>query len=374
VRIDAMTSNQPPSVSLTMPNDGATFVAPATITVSAAASDVDGTVTRVDFYEGGTLVGSDTSSPFTIAWSDVAAGSDTLTAVATDDDGATTTSAPVTVTVTGGNQPPTVSLTAPEDGASYTAPATLTITADAADPDGTVARVDFYAGSTLIGSDTASPFTITWSDVSANSYTLTAAAADDEGATTTSAPVAVTVTAANHPPTVSLTGPAPGATYTAPATITIGADASDAEGDVSRVDFYNGATLIASDAVAPFTIDWQNVPAGSYSLMAVAVDTAGATTTSAPRTVTVDKPPAERRWNATFGASTDHDLLVNSICRRSSPPEPIRRRRRRSPRRLCSDRTAGRGNISGDGERGRTRRRLTQRADHVRALTRHRTA
>jgi hypothetical protein len=92
-------SNQPPSVSLTAPANGATFTAPATITVDATASDADGTIARVDFYRDSTLIGSDTSSPYSVTWSSVPAGSHTLTAVARDNDGATTTSSARTVTV-----------------------------------------------------------------------------------------------------------------------------------------------------------------------------------------------------------------------------------------------------------------------------------
>lgn len=191
---NASAPNEPPSASLTAPANGATFTAPATITVSANASDTDGTIARVDFYQGSTLIGSDPTSPYSVAWSNVAAGSYTLTAVATDADGATTTSAARSITVTApANQPPSVSLSAPADGATFTAPATITVSATASDPDGTIARVDFYQGSTLMGSDTTSPYSITWSNVAAASYSLTAVATDNAGATTTSAARGITV-------------------------------------------------------------------------------------------------------------------------------------------------------------------------------------
>ncbi len=80
------------------------------------------------------------------------AGTYSLTAVARDDDGATTTSAARTITVTAAaNQPPTAALTAPAQGATYTAPASVTMTATASDSDGTIARVDFYQGTTVVG-------------------------------------------------------------------------------------------------------------------------------------------------------------------------------------------------------------------------------
>ena len=95
----AASGNQPPTVVLTGPADGAAFTAPAAITLNATAGDTDGTVTSVSFRANGSPIGSDTTSPYRFDWSSVPAGSYTLTAVATDDDGATTTSATVNVTV-----------------------------------------------------------------------------------------------------------------------------------------------------------------------------------------------------------------------------------------------------------------------------------
>ena len=109
------------------------------------------------------------------------------------------TSAGANITVsTTPNQLPTVSITNPIAGQSFTAPASLTITAAASDSDGTIARVDFFAGSQLIASDTTSPYQAAWSNVAAGSYSLTAVARDNRGGTRTSSAVAVSITAL-HP-------------------------------------------------------------------------------------------------------------------------------------------------------------------------------
>lgn len=92
-----------------------------------------------------------------------------------------------------GDIPPTVNLTAPANGSTFTAPATTTVTASASDPDGTVTKVDFYANGTLIGSDTTSPYSVSWAIVAAGSYNVTAVATDNRTFTTTSAPVSVSV-------------------------------------------------------------------------------------------------------------------------------------------------------------------------------------
>src|SRR5204862_484060 len=128
-----------------------------------------------------------------------------------------------TITVGAANQAPTVSLTAPANGATFTAPATITVSATAADADGTVAKVDFFAGTTLIGTDTSSPYSISWSNVAAGSYSLTAVATDNAGATTTSAARTITVTGLPSPwQQTDIGSPsAPGAAQYANGTFTI---------------------------------------------------------------------------------------------------------------------------------------------------------
>ncbi|MEO3874441.1 glycoside hydrolase family 48 protein [Nonomuraea sp. B12E4] len=100
---------------------------------------------------------------------------------------------------TGTNTPPTVSLTSPSAGQMFTAPATVPIAANAADANGTVSRVDFYQGSTLLGTDTSSPYSYNWTNVAAGSYSITARATDNGGATTTSSPVGITVSQSTGP-------------------------------------------------------------------------------------------------------------------------------------------------------------------------------
>ncbi|WP_449062489.1 glycoside hydrolase family 48 protein [Planomonospora algeriensis] len=101
-----------------------------------------------------------------------------------------------------GNQAPSVKLTKPAAGAGFTAPATVEITADASDADGTVAKVEFYNGSTLLGSDTSAPYAYDWTGVAAGSYSLTAKATDDKGLAKTSDPVGITVSADSTPAVV----------------------------------------------------------------------------------------------------------------------------------------------------------------------------
>jgi chitinase len=251
--------NQAPVVNVTSPAANASFTAPASVTITASASDADGTVAKVEFYNGATKLGESTSSPYTYTWTNVAAGNYSITARATDNAGAVTTSSAVAIVVTGttgggncagvapwsatlvytggmqavynsklytanwwtqgdqpdthtgdaqvwkyvadcgggtnpGNQAPAVSITSPAASASFTAPASVTITASATDADGTIAKVDFYSASAKIGTATASPYSYTWTGVVAGTYSLTAIATDNAGGTTTSAAVNISVT------------------------------------------------------------------------------------------------------------------------------------------------------------------------------------
>lgn len=93
------TTNQPPTVGITSPANGSSYLESTSIAVAASASDSDGSVTQVQFFANGASIGIDTSSPYSVNWI-VPAGTNTLTAVATDNAGATTTSTSVSVTGT----------------------------------------------------------------------------------------------------------------------------------------------------------------------------------------------------------------------------------------------------------------------------------
>ncbi|MEN3336894.1 MAG: hypothetical protein V7647_570, partial [Acidobacteriota bacterium] len=155
-------------------------------------------------------------------------------------------------------------------------------------------------------------YSFTWSAVPAGTYTVHAVAYDAAGATASSANASVTVSAPNAPPTVTLTAPANGATYTAPATIAFSATASDPENALARVEFYNGATLLGSATAAPYSFTWSAVPAGTYTVHAVAYDAAGASTSSATVTITVATPVTTPPTGVAFQASADHATLVTS--------------------------------------------------------------
>lgn len=271
-------TNQPPSVTLTAPANGATFTAPATVTLSANASDPDGTIARVDFYNGGSLIGSDTTSPYSVGWSNVAAGTYSLTAVATDNSGDTTRSAGVSITVNSTtNTPPTVSIASPASGSSYAAPTTVAITANAGDPNGSVTKVDFYAGTTLIGTDTTSPYSVNWANAAPGTYSITARATDNAGAVTTSAAVSVTL----RPSQAAFTASADHATITSYRLeiFTAGANPSTATPVATR-DLGKPAP-VNGEISADITTTLQPLATGSYIATVSAISSGGSARSAA---------------------------------------------------------------------------------------------
>jgi hypothetical protein len=184
----------PPAVSLTQPAAGAAFYAPATVNLAANASD-DVSVGKVEFFNGATKLGEDTSAPYAYAWSGVAQGTYSVTARATDSSGKSTTSAPVSVTVRPPNVLPSVSITSPASGAVFGYRANVTINASASDSDGSVTKVEFFRndGATKLGEDTTAPYSYVWRMASSGTHSLRAKATDDAGAQTTSAAVSIRV-------------------------------------------------------------------------------------------------------------------------------------------------------------------------------------
>ncbi|WP_115867659.1 Ig-like domain-containing protein, partial [Marinoscillum furvescens] len=248
------------------------------------------------------------TAPYSFAWNNVAAGSYDLTTVATDDQGATGTSAVVSITVNStSNANPTTSITAPANGASFNEGDNITISADATDTDGTLSKVEFFQGATKLGEDLTAPYSFAWNNVAAGSYDLTTVATDDQGATGTSVVVSITVNStSNANPTTSITAPANGASFNEGDNISISADASDSDGTVSKVEFFQGATKLGEDLTAPYSFTWNSVAAGNYDLTTVATDDQGATGTSAVVSVTVAAPASGLQAGTIYQITASH--------------------------------------------------------------------
>ena len=289
----------PPPVSVTSPASGATVS--GTVNVTASAADNVG-VASVQFQLDGVNAGApDTSSPYAISWNTtgVSNGAHTLRAVARDAAGNVRTSSAISVTVANGpppdTTPPSVSITAPANGATVSG--TVNVTASAADNVG-VASVQFQLDGANAGApDTSAPYSIPWNTAGASdgAHTLTAVARDAAGNTRTSA--TVTVTVANGSPTAirfeedhaSVTAAPEGAWVRRGAETAAfsggTAGSADAAGATLRFNFNGtavswlglkcsacGIATVSVDGSAPVTVDTAGPAApGSPGLAATAV-------------------------------------------------------------------------------------------------------
>jgi hypothetical protein len=180
-----------PAVSLTAPADGAVLYATPSIVLTATASDADGTIAAVEFWDGWIKLATITAAPYTWSWASASIGAHRLTARAIDNLGAARGTLPVNITVV--SLPPTVTLTSPTNGASFLSGTMVSLTATATDPDSAVAGVDFYADGALLGTATTVPYSWAWIATPAGSHTLSAVARDESNSSAASAAV-ITVT------------------------------------------------------------------------------------------------------------------------------------------------------------------------------------
>lgn len=181
----------PPSVltaTITSPANSATVGQSFAITAIASAA-APATVTSVTFKDGATVLGVDTTIPYSWSVTGAALGAHVLTAEVTDSNSATATSPPVNVTVI--DTPPSVSLISPVGGSSFTVGSNLTLEATASD-DVAVTNVEFFVDDVSIGSDNTAPYSAAWNNVPVGAHVLKAVATDG-ASSTTSALVNVTV-------------------------------------------------------------------------------------------------------------------------------------------------------------------------------------
>jgi hypothetical protein len=255
---------------------------PATVNLTVTPADTDGGIAKVEFYDGATLLGNKTASPWTFVHTNVANGTHSYTAKVFDNDTASTTSTAKSITVAA--NAPSMSL-----GASCTAPcnapATVTFTATPANMTGTVSKVEFYDGTTLLNTDTASPYAFTATSVAAGtrSYTAKVYVSNNATAVATSAAQSVRI---NALPSVTLTA-ACVSPCSAPATVNLTATPTDSDGTVAKVEFYDGATLLGSKTASPWTFAHTSVASGAHSYAAKVFDNKNAAVTSAAQAISV---------------------------------------------------------------------------------------
>jgi hypothetical protein len=191
--------NVPPSVQITAPANNSSFTMGRSVFVTANAQDADGTIQRVEFYDNSTLIGTDTTAPYILGWNNAFGASHTLTARAFDNSGASTTSAPVSVTFVPPDFGPiplsfgAPTVTSPTNGTVFNTFSNIEINAALGGGSYVLNRVEFYLNTTLVGTDTQFPFTATISNIPTGNYSIFAKTIASSGGQQISPPVDITV-------------------------------------------------------------------------------------------------------------------------------------------------------------------------------------
>ena len=326
----SVAASQAPQVAIVNPAAGAIFAAGVPVTVQAEASDLDGTVAQVAFYAGSTLIGVDTTSPYSVTWAGAPAGQHALTAVATDDAGLPTTSAAVAITVNpvSANSPPVMSPIASQTVVEGN-PQAFTVTAS--DPNGdhlTYSLVGAPAGASIDPVSGAFSWTPTEAQ-GPGSYSFTVRVTDDGNPVQAAdQAVAVTVTEANQPPALAAIGDR---ALNEGAALTASASATDPDLPANTLGYAlaQGPSGMAVNATTG-AVSWTPTEAqgpGTYAVTVQVTDsgspalsaTTGFTVTvsevnQAPVLATIANRSVAEGTTLTFVASaTDVDLPQNSL-------------------------------------------------------------
>jgi len=197
-------TNAPPVVDLLSPSDGSRFSALANVPLVAQASDPNGTVSRVEMFQGSVLLSNAIKAGGTwqLDWTNLNVGYYTVSARAFDNEGANNSSLPVTFEVT--NVPPVISITQPLDGV-VRAPGPVEVLVEASDANGSIAEISLFAdGTQLTSAAGQASLAYSWLNPAFGERVLTARAVDDHGGTTISTSVRVTIDPELIPPVISL--------------------------------------------------------------------------------------------------------------------------------------------------------------------------
>lgn len=345
--IEILTSDSTaPSVLLTSPADNTTLNEPATINLLATASANSGTIAKVDFYQGASLLSSDSTTPFAFEWNNVSAGNYTLTAVATDNHGLNNTSPPVRVKVIGAGFPvhqincggPAVGAYASDNffvgGTAYTKDVVVD-TSNVQNPPPPAVYTTVRAtgassfGYLLPGLVAGANYTVRihFADVfSANpgermfnidinrarvlsDFDIIAAvggpnialvkefpASADAGGNIlisfgnvvdSALPAAIEVLGGTVGlPSALISKPGNGAVFQGGSAVPIEVSTSD-NGTITKVEFFNGTEKLGESSTAPYTLTWATAAPGTYVLLAKVTDNAGNSSVAAGVAVTV---------------------------------------------------------------------------------------
>jgi PKD repeat protein len=298
--------NQLPNVSITTPAGGSNYTAPANFVIVANASDPDGSITKVEFFVNNFPAGVANTAPWQAQWSNVPVGQYEITAKATDSRGGSTTSSPITVSVSAANLPPVANISV-APGVSGPTITTFSLSgATSSDPDGVIASYawQFGDGQTATGSSALHQY------ATAGDFVVRLTVTDDKGASTgTTTTITVSQPTVNQPPSSiftvspSLSAPA-GSQFNF-----FGTGSVDPDGTITDYlwDFGDGTTATTVNASKSYTAP------GAYVIRLTVTDNSNASVSSTQTItvtpITVNQPPAARITVSPSGSGSTATLF-----------------------------------------------------------------
>jgi hypothetical protein len=156
-------------------------------TLSVAVTDADGRIVGVDFLANGQLIGTVTSAPYSLVWSPTVTGVYDIRAIARDNDGNSRSTAEEVLATVAGNIAPSVSIAEPTSEVSVRIGASINLIASASDPDGSIAKAEFFANGASIAVVDNPPMTVAtqWTPSAPGDYTISVVVTDDLGVKST---------------------------------------------------------------------------------------------------------------------------------------------------------------------------------------------
>jgi archaellum component FlaF (FlaF/FlaG flagellin family) len=226
-------------------------------------------------------VGEDLSAPYTYDHQAFEFGSFNLVARAIDNAGGAINSSPLNFIV---NAPPIIAFSSPSNSTKAQPGESLTLSVNASDPDGNVAKVEFFQNGEKFGEVLGSPFSLKTSALKSGPYIFAARATDNRGFTTNATPVSLVV---NALPVALITNPSKDTSIRANTPLSIRINATDADGEIEKVELLLNGQKVGEDGQAPYLIQLNNLPIGVQNLSVRVWDDLGDQQVSAIRKVTV---------------------------------------------------------------------------------------
>ena len=323
---DAGTSTgKPPTVTLEL--SAASTTAGKSIVLTAKPVAGTAAIKQIEFFDGGTPISPViTAQPYQYTYTVQTAGAHALVAKVTDAAGIAATSEVAYLQVAAvGSVQPNVTLN-PVTPTSAPLGTSFTLVASASVQGGSIAKVEFFDGAALIGTDTSTPFAVSYTPGSTGQHVFSAKATDLNGNTAISLTQTVSITAVatgpNQLPTVSLTL-SPN-TLTMGQSTTLAATAADTDGTITKVEFFDGSTSLQVVTSAPYQYIYTPTGStGNRQIKAIATDNSGGTAVAGQ--VLSITAAATAPGAPTIGASTAGDgyATTTATAPASSGTSPI---------------------------------------------------